>query len=81
MPPTGHNFRHRRRARTLALGRQREFERDYAAALSEGEPGQGADDQLGFMTRKGTRPAGASGLRPRRERLGPGPRFCGGTDS
>jgi hypothetical protein len=57
MPPTGHNFRHRRRARTLALGRQREFERDYAAALSEGEPGQGADDQLGFMTRKGT-PAG-----------------------
>ena len=80
MPPTGTIFRHRRRARTLALGRQREFERDYAAALSEGEPGQDVGDQLGFMTRKGT-PAGAPGLRPRRERLGPGPRSCGGTDS
>ena len=40
--------------------------------------------RVSFMTRKGTtadRPAGAPGLRPRRERLGPGPRFCGGTDS
>jgi DNA-binding transcriptional ArsR family regulator len=40
--------------------------------------------RVSFMARKGTtadRPAGAPGLRPRRERLGPGPRFCGGTDS
>jgi hypothetical protein len=58
MPPTGHSFRHgRRRARTLALGLQGEFERVCAAALGEREPGQEAGDQLGFTTREGI-PAG-----------------------
>ena len=40
-------FRQARRARTLAFGGQCEFERNYAAALGEREPGQDVGDQLG----------------------------------